>query len=66
MNIFTFKVYGIRGSVASADVGPDGIIVEIQAESLNNAADSIREYLNKSYLKCDKVVLERIEINRLR
>ncbi len=66
MNIFTFKVYGLRGNIVYADIGPEGIILEIQAESISNATDSIREYLNKSYLKCEKIVLEKIEIGRIK
>lgn len=61
MNLFTFKVYGISGSVVYADFGPDGITVEIQADTVSQAADNIRDYLAKNYLKCSKVVLEKIE-----
>lgn len=61
MNLFTFEVHGITGNCVYADLGPDMVEIDIQAKTINEAADSIRDYLAKSYLKCNRVVLKKIK-----
>ena len=64
MQTYTFKVYSISGSVARCDFLADGITVQIEAETISKASDSIRQYLSKEFLKCDRIVLEKIEISK--
>ena len=65
MNLFTFKVMGIKGEIVYTDFLSEGIIIEIKEESLSKASDKIREYLASNFLKCDKVILEKIELVKI-
>lgn len=62
MSIFTYKIVGLKGEVVFTDFLSEGITVEIKAKKISEATDAIRQYLADNFLKCDHIVLQKIEL----
>jgi len=61
MNLFTYKVSGLKGSVVYTDF-VEAIEIQIKSDKISKATEELKNYFAQQFLTADKILLVKIEI----
>lgn len=61
---YTYRITGVKGDIVFTDFLDGNITIQIEGgNSMSSTSDCIRKFLADNHLKCDRVILEKIELN---